>query len=1045
MRGSSGKEQDRNQILEQAKKERLARAQRRREIDANALLQTVLRRWIAVNRACENQRCLFDHGTAQFSEIQAQSEDLELVLDSFTLLTRRFLFFVASDLRCRASLRQNAAVDVSSVLTSSEDRNRLIQIAHFLNLFESNQEFLVRYVTAVGDQGSFILLSLLIGQSGIQDLSLESHSNLLKAARQVSNARSKVTCLTNINRELLYLSMRSVLLNTTLGSAVSVEAATVLFEIALSELLLDSANETAVASFACNLLTIRQAVLSESIMKLLIDSDSFIILIRGINRAVRSNGVETVSMLEQLSASQVAQLLHSILSMNPTLQVPQRDVHNLIGCLSWLVHRLEVSQSGVDFMNGVSENEMDISDSPTHSVDWSQLFLSLRPLMEEETVRYLFDSALPLVPDSCSTEVRASTGDPALLAEICSLFLALTQDRKELDTLLLTTLAFSRGSKKTKQQRPLLSRLWYACECENNNSDKSIIDSVDQLVESNSVGLGKRVPIFELFTKSYTHYLFVMNSKEMFAPGAPFTQSEVQGIAKVMKELVFKSVWPASAFGTSRTSDSSAIFGTRLSARNYAARVLTRLYGCNQKVRFSEGENFWIAGGGLLGSEAFTMDCVRAGRLDLNTENSSSHSSAFSSSITAVSATTQAAADLLRLCPFVIPFSVRAKVFGEWIGDEREAANRGVIGGLGSLWVTIRREYVYEDAFSSLNGLHSELKKQVRVKFVDSHGMEEAGIDGGGVFKEFLHDFMSKAFSPSLYGLFKTTEDGRLYPNPSSGVLGANHLDQFEFLGRMLAKALFDGVLVKLPFATFFLNKLLGRNNSFENLSSLDPALYKNLLYVKECPSEMVAELGLDFTVVENEFGEAREIELVRNGRNISVNASNRIEYIHRVANHRLNSQIELQSRAFLRGIKDIIQLKWLRIFDESELQLLIAGKEGKIDVVDLKRHTHYSGGFTENDKVIEHFWKAVSEFTPEQQSELLQFVTSSPRAPLLGFRYLNPGFCIHRADAEGGQDRLPTASTCMNLLKMPPYSTYEQVRAKLLYAIESHAGFDLS
>lgn len=40
---------------------------------------------------------------------------------------------------------------------------------------------------------------------------------------------------------------------------------------------------------------------------------------------------------------------------------------------------------------------------------------------------------------------------------------------------------------------------------------------------------------------------------------------------------------------------------------------------------------------------------------------------------------------------------------------------------------------------------------------------------------------------------------------------------------------------------------------------------------------------------------------------------------------------------------------------------------------------------------------------------------------------------------------RLPTASTCMNLLKLPPYQSTETLREKLRYAIAAGAGFELS
>ena len=41
--------------------------------------------------------------------------------------------------------------------------------------------------------------------------------------------------------------------------------------------------------------------------------------------------------------------------------------------------------------------------------------------------------------------------------------------------------------------------------------------------------------------------------------------------------------------------------------------------------------------------------------------------------------------------------------------------------------------------------------------------------------------------------------------------------------------------------------------------------------------------------------------------------------------------------------------------------------------------------------------------------------------------------------------DRLPTASTCFNLLKLPNYRRADTLRQKLLYAISANAGFELS
>ena len=46
------------------------------------------------------------------------------------------------------------------------------------------------------------------------------------------------------------------------------------------------------------------------------------------------------------------------------------------------------------------------------------------------------------------------------------------------------------------------------------------------------------------------------------------------------------------------------------------------------------------------------------------------------------------------------------------------------------------------------------MKGLIRVKFVNEQGLDEAGIDQDGVFKEFLEETIAKVFDPSL-NLFK--------------------------------------------------------------------------------------------------------------------------------------------------------------------------------------------------------------------------------------------------------------------------------------------------
>uniref|UniRef100_A0A8C1EPY4 Ubiquitin-protein ligase E3C n=1 Tax=Cyprinus carpio carpio TaxID=630221 RepID=A0A8C1EPY4_CYPCA len=399
---------------------------------------------------------------------------------------------------------------------------------------------------------------------------------------------------------------------------------------------------------------------------------------------------------------------------------------------------------------------------------------------------------------------------------------------------------------------------------------------------------------------------------------------------------------------------------------------------------------------------------------------------------------------ILTELPFVVPFEERVKIFQKLIyADKREVQGEGPF--LDGVNITIRRNYIYEDAYDKLSPENEpDLKKRIRVHLLNAHGLDEAGIDGGGIFREFLNELLKSGFNPNQ-GFFKTTNEGLLYPSPTAEMLvGESFTRHYYFLGRILGKALYENMLVELPFASFFLSKLLGTSADVDihHLASLDPEMYRNLLFLKSYEGD-VEDLGLNFTVVNNDLGEAQVVELKPGGKDIPVTTANSIAYIHLVADYRLNKQIRAHCLAFRQGLANVVNLEWLRMFDQQEIQVLISGAHVPICLEDLKRFTNYSGGYSANHPVIKIFWEVVESFSDEEKRKLLKFVTSCSRPPLLGFKELYPAFCIHN----GGTDleRLPTASTCMNLLKLPEFCDPQQMRNKLLYAVESSAGFELS
>ncbi|OZJ02434.1 hypothetical protein BZG36_04466 [Bifiguratus adelaidae] len=397
---------------------------------------------------------------------------------------------------------------------------------------------------------------------------------------------------------------------------------------------------------------------------------------------------------------------------------------------------------------------------------------------------------------------------------------------------------------------------------------------------------------------------------------------------------------------------------------------------------------------------------------------------------------------ILNNIPFIIPFEDRIALFRKFVDNDRERSREYDPFWFPNARATIRRSHVFEDGFTHLNALGPKLKGRIAISFIDEFGLTEAGIDGGGVFKEFLTSLAKQALDTN-YGLFKATDDQLLYPNPHTYSTESSQLAFYEFLGRILGKALYEGILVDAAFAGFFLSKWLGKTSYLDDLPSLDPELYHGLMSLKNYTGN-VEDLALDFTVTENEFGESKVIELIPNGRNIPVTNENRIRYIYLMAYYRLNTQIDKQCRAFFRGLSDLIDPRWLRMFNQAsqELQVLLGGASIPLDIQDLQRHTQYAG-YAPEDRVIKDFWAVIKSLKPDETSKFIKFVTSCSRPPLLGFKELNPAFCIRNAGAD--DERLPTSSTCVNLLKLPNFSSRAVLEKKLLYAINAEAGFDLS
>uniref|UniRef100_A0A7S2XI29 HECT-type E3 ubiquitin transferase n=1 Tax=Lotharella oceanica TaxID=641309 RepID=A0A7S2XI29_9EUKA len=386
--------------------------------------------------------------------------------------------------------------------------------------------------------------------------------------------------------------------------------------------------------------------------------------------------------------------------------------------------------------------------------------------------------------------------------------------------------------------------------------------------------------------------------------------------------------------------------------------------------------------------------------------------------------------------------------------------------------VNIRRTHLVGDGWEAINSMGPGLRRKIAIRFIDAQGRPEAGVDMGGPFKEFLETLCSEVFRPE-YGLFRPSSSLlSFYPNPDC-VLLPDWQEQMEFVGKILGKAMMEGHLVDVRFASFFLNLLLSRPPHFDDLMEVDMDLWKNLRFVKSYQGD-VKDLGLTFAVSSNHFGKQQTIPLVSGGDEVEVTNENRVNYVMLMADYHLTRKIHPQTAAFRRGLFSVVSVDWMKLFTHQELKVLMSGSEDAfIDVDDLRKHSQIDprGSFP-SPTVLSWFWTSVKKLSEEQKRLLLKFVTACSSPPLLGFKHLNPPFTIRFVplqESRSPSDRkssssssskrsifsrifgrnpaagqLPTSATCFNMLKLPLYKSQKALSEKLIMAIEAKAGFDL-
>jgi len=320
----------------------------------------------------------------------------------------------------------------------------------------------------------------------------------------------------------------------------------------------------------------------------------------------------------------------------------------------------------------------------------------------------------------------------------------------------------------------------------------------------------------------------------------------------------------------------------------------------------------------------------------------------------------------------------------------------------------------------------------------------------------------------------------------------------FRFLGKLMAQALLERKRIDIPISPIFYEILQEKPVTISSLLSVLPnKLFANLLMdcahvcekrerilltrslrsVRNLPPKefILPNHGCSLADLDLCFQTPEGIPLCYDGDKVAVNLDNLRLYLDGIVKFTLLDGTNAQFDAVRDGFNEICSWRFNKIpLSSEELSSLIQGDSNEEDmdfsplnliknirVDNRSRKRLNSGGehaLSNLPRTIRMLFEILSTFTKREQRSFIQFVTGSPSLPVGGLAALDPpitfmmnesptstvkssqrGFAVPKL-----QQRFPGASTCHHILRLPTYYNSDNLRKKLLMAM-NNSRFDLS
>ncbi|KAG8532811.1 uncharacterized protein KY384_002689 [Bacidia gigantensis] len=455
--------------------------------------------------------------------------------------------------------------------------------------------------------------------------------------------------------------------------------------------------------------------------------------------------------------------------------------------------------------------------------------------------------------------------------------------------------------------------------------------------------------------------------------------------------------------------------------------------------------------------------------------------------------------DLACLYPFLFPFETRhlflqstsfgySRSMARWQNQSTEESRRDrhrddrpFMGKLQRQKVRIQRSRILESACKVME-MYGGSSSILEIEYFDEVGT------GLGPTLEF-YSTVSKEFSKKKTKLWRTSDvneqeeyafsNNGMFPAPmtdstAQSESGKKMLYYFKMLGKFVARSMLDSRIIDVS-----LNPILFRVGgqsdtvplSLGAVKHVDSHLANSLWLLKQYVNTKkqidsnprltatqknreshrvtindasIEDLSLDFTLPGYP-----NIDLVENGSSTPVTIDNVAMYIEKVVDMTLGIGVQRQIEQFRSGFSEVFSYSALKAFTPSELVMLFGRIEEDWSIETLCDSIKADHGYNMDSKSVRNLLQVMSELSPQQRRDFLQFVTGSPKLPIGGFKSLNPMFTVVCKPSEApytSDDFLLSVMTCANYVKLPDYTNLDVLRKRLLTAItEGQGAFHLS